>query len=1207
MFSTSCSRRVSAIVLIAGLFLAIPLAGQTGLGVVRGTVQDSSKAVIPNAKVTLSNSATGSLRASDTNSAGIYYFGNVPVGPYTIAVEAAGFRKWSGTLTLEAGQTAVIDPALEVGSLESTVEVTGVAPVITTEGGAVSDVKDALRIHNLPLNGRQITNLFDLTPGVEGGGNPRVNGMKVGSTDMLLDGISYVDRFGGGISRVQPGLDTIQEYRIETAGSSAQYSRPATVELVTRSGTNEIHGAAFETHRNNAGGLRARQRQDGNTSAKLIRNEYGFWAGGPVIRNKTFWFVDWENLKQRQSNFAIASVPTPEMWDGDLSNAIDTSGNAITIYDPLTTAADGTRTPFLGNKIPTGRISEFARTMQSVSPTPTGAGNPWLEPNFQAYYPRTLDTKTLTLKGDHVFSEKDTLSGRYTGSSTSNKLFGGRYGYPKVGSTDAGGTGRQDANVYSNYARWNHVFKPTFLNEFQASGHRSSNGSGTLADDTPWANKLGLPNPFGTTGWPTICMSDYVFFYYGCWDADNRGDQQLTAFQIDDNVTWIKGKHSIKFGFKGRQEYNNVRELQQAQGSHSLYSDWTAQFDPANQSQTSYTGSGFGSTLLGLPTYLSNQYNRGYFYFRQKEFGLYVQDSWKVTPRLTLDLGLRWDMWTPYNEKYNRLVNLDLNNYLGKMEVISPHSTKLEDIPGIPPAVLESWKQRGVTWVTADSIGFPGALVPMNKKDFGPRIGAAFRLSDKWVLRAGYGVYYWPMPLSQILQSARTNPPLNLRFVNSLADKNGTVDFYALSHAPAPTDYVGGAIVDINTIGGIGRNAQAFMPWDVNNWADDRMQTWTFTIEREVMRNTALRLSYIGNHGSNLEQRWRWNDAESEYNYQARTGLATNSSSSSVDARRPNPNWSSGCCASPVKHNGFSNTHSGQVELERRFSGGLAFQFFYTYAHAMTTSDTGGFDYGASSINSNVGGAFAVPEPVVVLGEPNLTEDQRLRLGYYNSSEVPPHRLRWNGIYELPFGRGKKFGGSVSKPVNLLVGGWQLAFIGTYQSGNWSSVSSGRYLFGDPTLSSDEQLTMNIFGRTRRLYFRGDFDPTFATNVDATKLQQLVPVDRSQRILRPLGPNFDNRIPQQLADGSVRSTTVSDMVNWNARNFFLGPRQWNEDLSVFKYFDITERVKTRFTADFFNFFNHPNNFRPDQTTGLQDLSRQVNDPRIIQFSLRVEW
>ncbi|PYT32195.1 MAG: hypothetical protein DMG57_02620, partial [Acidobacteria bacterium] len=276
--------------------VSLPLAAQTGLGIVRGTVQDVSKAVIPGAKVSLTSASTGVVRNAESSSVGIYYFGAVPIGSYTLAVEAQGFKKWTGTMEVLAGQTVSIDPSMEVGSLESTVEVTGAAPVISTEGGQVSDVKDALRIHQLPLDGRSVTTLFDLTPGVEGSGNPRVNGMKVGSAEMLLDGISLVDRFGGGMSRVQPGLDTIQEFRIETAGSGAQYSRPATVSLVTKSGTNEIHGAAFETFRNNFGGLRARQRQDlpipGQPfkQAQYIRNEFGASMGGPVIKNKTFWF-----------------------------------------------------------------------------------------------------------------------------------------------------------------------------------------------------------------------------------------------------------------------------------------------------------------------------------------------------------------------------------------------------------------------------------------------------------------------------------------------------------------------------------------------------------------------------------------------------------------------------------------------------------------------------------------------------------------------------------------------------------------------------------------------------------------------------------------------------------------------------------------------------------------------------------------------------
>jgi hypothetical protein len=1207
---------LTRIVLLLGCAI-LPAAAQTGLGTVRGTVLDATGAVIPNAKVTLTNTGTGVTQTGESNSAGLYHFGSVPIGPYKLAVESAGFKKWEGTLKVEAGQTVTVDPAMEVGSLENTVEVTGAAPAVTTEGAQISDVKDALRIHDLPLNGRFIANLFDLTPGVEGGANPRVNGMKVGSTEMLFDGISYVDRFGGGISRVQPGLDTIQEFRIETAGSGAQFSRPATVELVTRSGSNQFHGAVFETLRNNAAGLRARQRQDGDTSAKLIRNEYGGFASGPVIKNKLFWMFDFEALKQRQSIFRTNGMPTEAMWNGDLSNMTNANGDKFVIYDPLTTKADGTRTPFPNNIIPSDRISAFAKTMQSVSPLPNLPGNPWTDYNFATFYPQTTDQHTFTIKGDHIFSEKDNISGRYTQSPYSFKQAGGRYGVPPPSCTDCGGSARSDYAVYSTFARWNHVFTPTLLNEVQLSGHRSTADYGALSDHVNWADKLGLPNPFGVTGWPTIYMSSDSsnMFYYGGWDSDNRHNQNLTAFQVEDNVTWIKGKHTLKMGFKGRQEYNNIQELQQAQGSHSLYADWTAQFDPVNKQAVNFTGSGFATMLLGLPSYLSNQYNRGYFYFQQKELGTYINDTWKVTPRLTVDLGLRWDAWTPYKEKFDRLVNLDVNNFPG-MQVVSPHNTSIDSIAGIPPGVLQSWKNRGLTWVTADSVGFPGALVPGNWHDFSPRLGVAYRMTDKWVLRAGYGTYYWPMPLSLILQSSRTNPPLNLRFQTDYSNLNGAAPFYSLSRAPSPNDFIGRAIIDVeHPSNSIPSTSIGFMPWDIHNWADDKMHNWTFTIERELMKNTSVRLSYIGTHGSNLEQRWRWNEAESQYNYQIRTGLPTSGDAADADLRRPNPNWNSGCCQSPVSHNGYSNSHSAQIQVERRFASGFAFQAFYNFTHALATSDAGGFDSGSSDINgagqfAGAGGSAAVPENKQIFGEPNLTADQRLRLTYFNSTEVPPHRIRWNGLYELPFGRNKKFGTGISRGLNMLAGGWQVAYAGTWQSGNWSSVNGKNYLFGDPTLSSDDQLTMTIFGRTQKLFFRGNFDPTEATNVDMNKLQQLVPADESQRVLRRIssGPGvFDNKVLVPLKDGTTRETDITDMVNWNARAFFLGPRQWNQDFSVFKYFEFTERVRLRFTSDFFNVFNHPNDKRPDNTTGLVDLSQQVNDPRIIQFSLRLEW
>jgi hypothetical protein len=1202
---------------------------QTGLGTVSGTAQDSTKAVLPNVKVTLTNSATGVSRETNTNSAGLFYFASVQIGAYQLGFEGQGFKRWEGTLTVEAGQTVTIDPIMEVGSVQTTVNVSSTAQVIATEGGQVSDVKDALRIHNLPLNGRQISQLFDLTPGVVGGSNPRTNGMKVGSTEMNLDGMSYVDRFGGGMARVQPGLDTVQEFRIETAGSGAQFSRPATIELVTRSGTNELHGALFETFRNNADGLRARQRQDGNTSAKLIRNEYGGWAGGPVWipklyngRNKTFWFFDWEGLKQRQNTFATTGVPTAAMWNGDLSSITDTSGNHYTIYDPTTTSGpNSVRQPFPGNIIPTNRLSPYAKIFQSVTPTPNIPGDPWTGQNFQTYYSQPIDQHSWSIKIDQNFSERDTLSGRFTVSPFRNAQYGGLYGYPPPGCSNCGGTAEQDSNVYSEYLRWHHIFSPTFLNELQLSGFRSATHYGTLGDSTNWADKLGLPNPFGVTGWPTVYAAGggdpfANMLYYGGWDGDNNHHQNLTSYEIDDNVTWIKGKHSIKFGFKGRQEYNNVEELQQAEGSHSFYSSWTGLYEPDALGQAAYTGTGFASLLLGLPTYLSDQYNRGYFYFQQKELGLYVDDTWKITPRLTVGLGLRWDHWTPYHEKYNRLVNLDPTNYPGFM-VISPHNTSIDSLPNIPPGVLASWSARGLSWVTADSVhGFPGALIPDTWKDFGPRLSVAYQISNKWVLRAGYGMFYWPMPLSQILQSSRTNPPLNLRFPNEIDDKNGTVPNYSLLYAPAATDYLPNATVNIQGVVTLPSTSQSIYLFDPHHWSDDRMQQWTFTIEHELMKNTSLRLSYIGNHGSNLEQQTAWNSALSALNYQTQTGLEIQPGNAGTDLRRPNPNWN----GSLMSHIGYSNSHSAQVEVERRFSSGLSFQWFYTYDHIMTTSDAGGFSDGAD-------GAY-LPQNAYLLGDPNLSQSQRLKLVYANSGAVPPQVMRWNGIYELPFGRGKRFASHVSRAMNELVGGWQIAFSGYWQGGSWigvktsnggnggSSVGNTEWLFGNPAIDSGQRIKLSIFGKNQEVWFKGDFDPSSATNTNFAQLESLVPANRAQRVLRPIGANFDNRVPFTLANGQVVETTVTDNFSWNSNNFMLSPGAWNQDLSIFKYFDITEKAKVRFTADFFNVFNHPIDYLPGSsattrdlnlTTGLLDLSRQVNDPRIIQFSLRLEF
>src|SRR6266571_1233752 len=315
--------------LIALPLLASMALAQTGTGTVSGTVRDPNRAVVPGADITITNSDTNVSRKTVSSDLGVYYFGALPLGPYTLTVELTGFKKWLGKFELQVGQDAVVDPVLQVGDIQTTVEVSGAAPPIPTETTDVSDVKDYQRIRQLPLNGRAISTLFDLTPGVEGGGNARVNGLKVGSLEITIDGVSVVDRFGGGIARVQPGLDTIQEFRIKTVCSDSRYSRPATVTLATRSGTNQFHGSVFETHRNNGGGLLARRREDpaNNKPPQLIRNEFGASAGGPLWlgpvydgHDKTFWFASYEGARRREQNLTINKVtPTEAMWNGDLS------------------------------------------------------------------------------------------------------------------------------------------------------------------------------------------------------------------------------------------------------------------------------------------------------------------------------------------------------------------------------------------------------------------------------------------------------------------------------------------------------------------------------------------------------------------------------------------------------------------------------------------------------------------------------------------------------------------------------------------------------------------------------------------------------------------------------------------------------------------------------------------------------------------------
>ena len=1214
----------------AALVLASqPAFSQTGAGSVSGTVRDANEAVIPGASITLTNSETNVSYKTESSAVGTYYFGEIPRGPYSLAVEKQGFNRWEGKLTLEVGQTSQIDPVLAVGSVQTVVEVKGAAPLITTASAEVADVKESDQIRALPLNGRQIGTLFGLTAGVESGaGGARVNGMKVGSLDINLDGVTQVDRFGGGIVRVQPGIETIQEFRIETVGSDAKFDQPATVIMASRSGTNSLHGGAYEYNRDNSVVAPTRLRSDpANVQVPLlIRNEFGAYAGGPIKRDKSFWFFDYEGLRdlERFSPY-FTSVPTAAMWNGDLSNAVDSSNpctvgpgcptgfTPIVIYDPKSTDPNTfQRTPFPNNQIP-GPFNQTAMALKALTALPTNNNNPFIAPNFTSTYPSVQRNNTFTGKVDQNISDKDRLSVRYTRGWQNSAIEGGYYANP-INTSSGMGTSARDYYVTNVGVNYNRSISPAWLNELLVGVNRSAVHYGTSADFTNWPSKLGLPNPFSATGWPTLYSEEAstgYYLYFG-WDSDNAHNQNLTSETIEDNVTWSRGKHTIQFGGRGRDEQNNVRENQQAQGSHNWGPSYTTLWSPAAFGPTPDTGSGFAELLLGLPNYLSNQYNRGYFYFRQKEEGLYFTDRWKATPRLTLSLGLRWDHWTPYSEARNRLVVPYNPESPTTFEVLSPGNVSVNQIGGIPPAVLTSWSNLGLTWATANSVGYPSNLFRSVWHDFGPRLGVAYQLNHNTVLRGSYGIYYVPMPLSLLLQSTRNNPPLNLRFQNNPYNNpnvpggvNGALyGNYPLIANPASSDYLPNATVDINTPQGLNPFGNAATYWDGPNWNDERQQTWNVTLEHELPGQIGMRMSYIGAYGQNLEQQFAVDSQEPKYSYALRTGLKPPGQAALL---APQPGWG----LIGLNHTGFSHDNSAQLEFHRRFSNGLSFQWFYTYVRALTTTDPGGFSDGNTSINGGGGngklggsGGATVPESIQLLGEPNASYNQRLRLVYFNNTTIPPHRITFDGIYDLPVGRGRHFASHISTPLDYVIGGWELATIGTWNSGLWMGVNPGLVQTGNVRIAGGSRPTLHIPGSSDlyREWFSGNFNAATATVVSGTLVQPTV---------RQAGPNcagaFNGQLAVTLADGTCYNAPFSGFFNPAPRDNFIGPGGWNDDLSLYKHFKIKERVDLRFSGDFFNAFNHPNDNPPSTSTGLQDLAFQANSPRVVQLSLRIEF
>lgn len=1216
---------------LSSLTVFAPLAFPQGsTTTVRGNVRDQSDAAIVNATVTLINSATGISLKTSTNETGFFIFPGVIPAPYRLTAEAPGFQLFEATLTVQVQQVALVNPVLKIGQTSTQVEVVDATPILTVDNPTLGHVLERRRIEQLPINGRNLVTLLQTVPGMEG---TRAYGLRQGSHEFVLDGSAISERVYGDVQRRPPGLDTIQEFKVENNGSSAKFTRPTTVVISTKSGTNQLHGSLFETHRNNAIG-KARQRQDFYSKPpKLIRNEYGGSAGGPMIlpklydgRNRTFWFFAYEGLRSVAPFTLGFQVPTEAMRQGDFRGLVDGQGRQTDIYDPYTTDAQTwsrQQVSYRGqlNVVDPARITPLAKFLFGVTPLPTEPNvNPLLGNNWFGPVPRTARQWTSTTRIDHRFSDKDQFFARYTQGDA--WAFEQKFTQPML--NNAPGTVFRLSPNKSMAVSWVRNISPTFFNELLVSGNRETYFLGTGEKGRKYADELALPNPLNVAGWPGLYDTGLSSYYF---ETDNTQGYGVFYGIIDNHATKIKGKHEFQFGVHFRYDHLNVLpDQQQNQGNHSWSTAATALYDSStsrnNPLATPLTGHNLANMFFGVMNY-SNQFIRSYFYMRGREYALYFQDNYKVTPRLTLNLGVRWEYWPAFREKNNVLSTFDPQR---KAVVLGTDLDTMYRLGATAPSIVNRLQSLGAQFITYKDAGLSQSLMASTKRDIGPRAGFAYRAGDgakQFVLRGGYRIAYFPIPLRPWSARMRSNAPLTARFRVSETDSSLSPDGIGnIGMRRVPTVIAGQNSRDVVTL----TNANALTRGSVlasyfaSSQPDPRVHDWNLTVEKEVLPDTVARISYIGNHGGFLEQFNRYNEPTPDYIWFQSTRRPLPTGEFSNVLRRPFDQTVYGT-VEEYRKTGWSNFNGMQFELERRYAKGFAYQIFYVMGNAL---GAGGQDFSGTSIISAPNQFMPGLVPADI--------DQRNRLlNYQRDIGVPKHRLRWNWIADLPFGKGKLIGRNSGGVLDRFIGGWQVAGLGTIRS-NYFTLPTGTYPTGNPVeLYGYEHPVQDCRSGVCRpgyLWWNGYIPANRINSVDAQgrpngvmgvpqnyrpATAPLIPAGTTAaQANMPANTNLvqfwdTNTVWVPLSDGTVQRTAFNDGLHPWRQQYLPGIRQWGVDASLFKTIPITESVRLRLNADFFNVFNSPGNPNAIGGDGILSTLNSGNAARELQLTLRLTW
>ena len=1224
------------------LVLAVPclvmllcplLRAQLYTGTVTGLVSDPTGAVVPGAQVQLVDEQKGFAYNATSNADGSYLFRSVPPGSYTINVQAAGFEtETQSGIILEVNHNVTVNFSMKLGATNQSIEVKGQAPLLDAQDAVTGQVVDRTFINDLPLVGRSLSDLVFLTAGVTEvdatcpsdiqttGANVNdcpadnyiVNGSRNGTSDFLIDGVSTSSFYHNMLwPPYEPSVDSVEEFNVQTTNFSAEYGFTGTTvtNIVTRSGTNQFHGSAYEFFRNRA--LDANNffsNEAGIPLPGLRLNNFGATIGGPIRKNKTFFFFDYDGTRKATTQPVNSGVPSAAERTGDFGElctasyfaggSFDANGMcsnpAGQLWDPYTgvyNAAQGgpVRSGFipfnnmmtyqsLGNPNLTGTGYQLAAQPGNLI-DPIAAkylGTQFIPlPNFNvgtsAYNPYTNwegSPVTLTniddfdIKIDHRFSERDVLSVKYSRSRNTQPPFPC---YSNTDPADPCTVGTSIATAHLVAINYTHTFGPALLLTVTYGLTRGFDWNETPVNEpqfkgTSATATLGMPAYMERSGifeMPSVTFAAYSVPANEFGSATGQLGNETSCCEregsdthdLEATLNWVKGNHNLKFGGNGMMfRVNHTLPGAPAGG-------FTYDFTSTSEFPFSGGGDDIASFLTGVGgPGASGSYDVPNFTSTQSfQFAAYVQDDWKVSKKLTLNLGFRNEFLSPQTERYNRMNKLDPS-------VVSPLQ-----VPG-----LRTLHGGEVYMSPSDRSNYLARL-----KNSGPRLGFAYHPVNNMVIRGGYGIYYY---VGNTVASSSGFPgfqgfdqvtPWLTTYQNDGATPWGRFsDPWPMVGPDLP---VGNSMGLLNNVG-FGLTA----PIPRTDSPSPYAQTWTLGIERQLPSNILLDVTYLANKGTHLLQTFPINydilgPQIEKYSADQIAGLFTyvpnpfygiitntNSglSSSMVPAWRlqvPYPQFTSFRGDNPPWANSIYNAL--QVRLEKRFSHGLQFLVSYTWSKSIDQ---------VSSIGSYIGG-------IQSLQDPNNMELER-GLSSYDIPQV----LQFSYTYQLPVGRGKALARSANSVVNAFIGGWKTAGIWRFNDGRPEALT----LFGGQSLPTYGAQRPDLTGTLN-----------CANGPWADKLNNYFANPEVVTTPPPFTLGTAGR-----TDGSCRQ-----------------PGQANANLSVFKEFPLAklrEGARVEFRLETYNAFNHPQFGGPNTTLNSGSfgvITSQINSPREAQAVLRIYW